>query len=82
MDAKRVEVKLRLTKQKNYGGRACKPDSLDEFPILRPFCKLLKYKRWQQALNVNYGNCGNPEIIWGTVWAQSTGVNPCCAIEL
>src|SRR6267142_6135916 len=67
MDAKRVEVKLRLTKQKNYGGRACKPDSLDEFPILRPFCKLLKYKRWQQALNVNYGNCGNPEIIWGTV---------------
>jgi len=28
MDAKRVEVKLRLTKQKNYGGRACKPDSV------------------------------------------------------
>src|SRR5258708_12888527 len=28
MDAKRVEGKLRLTKQENYGGRACKPDSV------------------------------------------------------
>ena len=35
--------------------------------------KLLKYKRWQQALNVNYGNRGNPEIILGTVWAQFGG---------
>jgi hypothetical protein len=59
---------------REIGGRACKPDSPDEFPISRPFCKLLKYKRWQQALNVNYGNRGNPEIILGTVWAQFGGV--------
>ena len=29
MDAKRVELKLKLTKQTNYGGRACKPDSVE-----------------------------------------------------
>jgi len=34
MDAKRVEVKLRLTKQKNYGRRACKPDSVPHGPCV------------------------------------------------
>src|SRR6266851_6334264 len=38
MDAKRVEVKLRLTKQKNFGGRACKPDSVRHASVKRPAC--------------------------------------------
>jgi hypothetical protein len=61
------------------GGRACKPDSPDESPISQLFCKLLKYKRWQQALDVNYGNRGNPENNYGhslgtVVWGAARSV--------
>jgi hypothetical protein len=63
-------------KRRNFNrisGRACKPDSPDEFAISRPFCKLLKFKCSQHILNVNYVNFGNDEIILGTVWAQWWG---------
>jgi hypothetical protein len=54
-----------LSRYDKSGGRACKPDSPDEFPISRPFCKLLKYKRWQHRIERQLRQCRQHRNILG-----------------
>src|SRR5260370_13340331 len=46
-----------VVNRKISGVRSCKPDSPDEFPILRPTCKLLKSKCWQDRIERQLRQC-------------------------